>query len=40
VCRLFTRVDGGRLVMRETRLFHEFGQHEVVMELSWSEVSE
>lgn len=38
--RLFTRVDGGRLVMRETRLFHEFGQDRVVMELTWRQCQE
>lgn len=40
LARLFTRVDGGRLIMRETRLFHEFGQDRVVMELTWRECQE
>lgn len=35
LARLFTRVDGGRIVMRETRLFHEFGTGFVAMELTW-----
>lgn len=38
--RLFTRVDGGRLLLRETRLFHEFGKDEIVMELTWKQCLE
>mmetsp|Transcript_17031 Transcript_17031/g.32060 ORF Transcript_17031/g.32060 Transcript_17031/m.32060 type:complete len:439 (+) Transcript_17031:108-1424(+) len=40
LARLYSRVDGGRLVMRETRLFHEFGQDRVVMELTWRQCQE